>query len=181
MRDHRSVTGLPPVSRKKPRHYAVATPAVPHKESSRTKNARELGNDFHVIARVGEESERREKIDDRVEASGPFRRHPAHVAARVSKPRSGSALASDFQEVFGVVEPIDIVSGFGEQVRVPALPAWHVQDSRSRRQSKNIEKSRDFVPVILEREYRLILEEIVGIKIRLPPFSFLFQKKTGSL
>jgi hypothetical protein len=65
-------------------------------------------------------------------------------------------------------------------VSVPSLPAWDVENPRSNRKPKHVDDPRCFLTVPLEREYRLILEQIMGVEIRLPPFGGLFQKKTGS-
>jgi hypothetical protein len=58
-------------------------------------------------------------------------------------------------------------------VRVPALPAGNVEDSRAVRKAKHVYDSRCFVPVALESEDRLVLEEVLGIEVRLPPLSWL--------
>jgi hypothetical protein len=81
--------------------------------------------------------------------------------------------------MLGVVEPINVVTRFGEQMRMPALTAGHVEYSRSNRQSKHIDDARGFMAIALGRENRLILEQILGIEIRFPPLAFT-QKKTGS-
>ena len=65
-------------------------------------------------------------------------------------------------------------------MRMTSLPAGYIENPGAGRQAENVDQPRDFVPVALELEDRLILEEIMGIEIRLPPFTFL-QKKTGSL
>jgi hypothetical protein len=65
-------------------------------------------------------------------------------------------------------------------MRVSSLPARHVEDACTRRKLQNIEQPRYFVPVALEREEGLVLEQILGVEIRRPPVGFGDQKKTGS-
>ena len=82
--------------------------------------------------------------------------------------------------MLGVVQAVDIVSGFREKMRMPALPAGNIENSRIRRQLEDFEKSRNFLAVALEFEDRLVFEEVVRVEISLPPLGFLFQKNTGS-
>jgi hypothetical protein len=64
-----------------------------------------------------------------------------------------------------------------------SLAAWNVEDSRARRKAEDVDQARDFAAIALEREQRLVLEQIVIVEVRLPPFGALglrAQKKTGS-
>jgi hypothetical protein len=82
--------------------------------------------------------------------------------------------------MLGVIESVDVVSRFCQQVSVPPLTARDIEYPRARRQSQDVDHSSDFVTVALEREDRLVFEQIVRVEIRLPPFAFPAQKKTGS-
>jgi hypothetical protein len=64
-----------------------------------------------------------------------------------------------------------------------SLAAWNVEDSRARRKAEDVDQARDFAAIALEREQRLVLEQIVIVEVRLPPLGALLlgaQKKTGS-
>jgi hypothetical protein len=65
-------------------------------------------------------------------------------------------------------------------VRVSSLPARHVEESRARRKLENLQQPRYFVPVTLEREDGLVLEQVLGVEVGRPPIGFRGQKKTGS-
>ena len=82
--------------------------------------------------------------------------------------------------MLGVIESVDVVSRFCQQVSVPSLTARDIEYPRARRQSQDVDHSTDFVAVALESEDRLVFEQIVRVEIRLPPFAFPAQKKTGS-
>jgi len=82
--------------------------------------------------------------------------------------------------MFGVVQTVDVVSGLGEKMRMTTLPAGNVQNLRIRGKFEHFQKARDFLSVALESEDRFVLEQIVSVKIGLPPFRFLSQKNTGS-
>ena len=82
--------------------------------------------------------------------------------------------------MFGVIQTLDIVPCLSQQMRMPALSAWHIQNLRAGCELKNIEKSRDLLAVTLQLEDRLVFEKIVRVEIRLPPLGFLLQKNTGS-
>ena len=79
-----------------------------------------------------------------------------------------------------IVEPVDVVAGFRQEMRMSSLSAWHIENSRSGRQAEDVDQARDFLSVALEFEDRLVFEEVVGVEVRLPPFAFPAQKKTGS-
>src|SRR5262249_7299373 len=91
--DERSVFGAPPIARQKPRHDAVAISAVPDQHAARCEHTRELGDDAPVVIGIGEEPERREEIEDGVEATRPACRELPHVAAGLTKPSAGAAPA----------------------------------------------------------------------------------------
>jgi hypothetical protein len=167
--DHRAVVALPPVALEEARHHAVAAAAVPHEHAARREHARELRDHAPVVARVEEEAERGEEVDDRVEATRPPRRQAAHVAARVAQRASGAARAGGVEQRLGVVEAVDVVAGLGEQVRVAPLPAGAVEDARAGRQREQVDEPRDLPAVALRREERLVLLQVVGVEVGRPP------------
>ena len=79
-----------------------------------------------------------------------------------------------------VVEPIHVVAELSQQVRVTTLSARYVEYSGRVGQSEELDKSRYFLPIALEREKWAVLQEIVGVECRLPPLTRLLQKNTGS-
>jgi hypothetical protein len=87
----------------------------------------------------------------------------------VTEPSAGAAAARDGEEVWRVVEAIDVEAGFREQMGVPSLPAGDVEDTRPRREREDLEQARDLAAVALRREDRLVLEEIVGVEVMSPP------------
>jgi hypothetical protein len=127
-----------------------------------------------------EESERGEKVEHSVEPAGPFGRHAPHVPAHVAKPVARPTLSRHVEQILRVVESVDIVSEFGEQVRVPTLAARDIEYARADRETKNFDESSHFLPVALGREEKPVLTEIVGVECRLPPLARFLQKKTGS-
>jgi hypothetical protein len=78
------------------------------------------------------------------------------------------------------VEPVYVIACFGKQMGMPTLAARHVENARAGRHSEDVDHSRDFLSISLELEDRLVLEKVVGIEVRLPPFAFFLQKNTGS-
>ena len=87
--------------------------------------------------------------------------------------------------MLGVVQPIDAKARLGEQVRVPTLAAWHVEHARAGRQREQLDETRYLAPVARQVEDRLVLEEVVRVEVRRPPFARVAvfaatQKKTGS-
>src|SRR5450755_2762598 len=62
-------------------------------------------------------------------------------------------------------------------MRVPALPARHIEDARVRRKLQHLHNPGDIAPVCFRREYRLVLEQVLRVEIVAPP---LGQKNTGS-
>ena len=127
-----------------------------------------------------EESERSEEVEHRIEPARPFGRHAPHVPAYVAKTVARPTLASDVEKLFRVVETIDVVTEFSEQVRVPTLPAWNVEYTRPDRKPKDVDQPSYFLAIALEREERTVLQEIVGVECGLPPLARFGQKKTGS-
>jgi hypothetical protein len=107
------------------------------------------------------------------------------------------------EQVARVVQPVDVVAGFGEQVRVPSLPARAIQNARGDGKLQDLDEPSDLAAVALQVEERLVLDEILRVEVRLPPIrgrrredgggrprttasflrppsAFLSQKKTGS-
>jgi hypothetical protein len=74
-----------------------------------------------------------EQVEDGIKAARPPRRHLAHVAARVAEILPATALTRHVEQVLRVVEPVDIVPEFSEQMRVPTLSAGHIEDARADR------------------------------------------------
>ena len=153
---------------------------MPDQHSARLEHAREFPDYPDIVRRVREESERREKVEHRVEPARPFGRHAPHVPAQVAKTVACPTLASDVEKLLRVVETIDVVTEFSEQMRVPTLPAWHVEYARADRKAKDVDQSSYFLAIALEGEERTVLQEIVGVECGLPPLARFRQKKTGS-
>jgi hypothetical protein len=68
-------------------------------------------------------------------------------------------------------------------MRMSSLAAWNVEDARARRKAEDVDQARDLAAIALEREQRLVLEQILIVEVRLPPLGALLlgaQKKTGS-
>jgi hypothetical protein len=68
-------------------------------------------------------------------------------------------------------------------MRMSSLAAWNDEDARARRKAEDVDQARDLAAIALEREQRLVLEQILIVEVRLPPLGALFlgaQKKTGS-
>jgi hypothetical protein len=65
-------------------------------------------------------------------------------------------------------------------MRVPALPTGDIQDPGADRQGEELDETRYFLSIPLEREKESVLPEIVGVECRLPPLARFLQKKTGS-
>ena len=90
---------------------------------------------------------------------------------RVAETRPGSALARALQQLARVIETVDVEAGFGEQVRVASLAARNVEHARAGWKPEHVDESSDFVPVALEREQRLVLEQVLSVEVALPPFA----------
>ena len=52
---------------------------------------------------------------------------------------------------------------------VPALAARDVEDPRAVRRAEDLDEPRDFVPIALEGEQRLVLEQVLGVEVVFPP------------
>ncbi len=144
---------------------------MPEENASRLEHARELGEDVSIVSRLGKESERREEVENGAEASGPARRKRPHVASRITEARSGAALARALQEIARVIESVDVESCFGEQVCVASLSAGDVEQARTGWKPEDVDESSDFMSVALEREQRLVFEQVLSVEVALPPFA----------
>ena len=127
-----------------------------------------------------EETERREKIEDYFEAVLPSSRQAPHVAVSVAQSRAYSTITRDFQQVLRIIDGIDIVTCFGEQVGMSALATRNVENPRANRQSQQLDESRDFGACAFRCKQRAVLQQVVGVERGLPPLDSLLQKKTGS-
>ena len=177
MADHRAVVTLPPVTREQLAGDAVATAAVPEEHAARPQDARELRNDSRVVSGLGEKPERREEVDDRVEAAGPRFRQATHVAAGIAERRTCASFLRTVEKRRRVVESIDPVTGLGEEVCMPSLPARYIQDASTGWQLEDFDEARNLASVATRVEDRLVFEEVLLVEIRGPPVA---QKKTGS-
>ena len=65
-------------------------------------------------------------------------------------------------------------------MRVAALTARDIQNSRTDRELEHLEQSRYFAPITFGSKKRLVLEEIVGVERGFPPLAPFSQKNTGS-
>jgi hypothetical protein len=68
-------------------------------------------------------------------------------------------------------------------MRMAALPARDVEESRAARQREDIHQAGDFAAILGEVEDRLVLQQILGVEVRRPPVGLLrarAQKNTGS-
>jgi hypothetical protein len=66
---------------------------------------------------------------------------------------------------------------------VTALSARDVEHPRARRKPEHVDQPRGLMAIALEREQRLVLEQVLVVEVRLPPLVpllFRAQKKTGS-
>jgi hypothetical protein len=72
-----------------------------------------------------------------------------------------------------VVQAVDAKAGLGEQVRVTALPARHVEDPCASGQREDLHQPSDFFAVPGEAEDRLVLEQVVGVEVGRPPITGL--------
>jgi hypothetical protein len=99
-----------------------------------------------------EEPERREEVDHRIIPLRPSRRHLSHIASSVPEPRAGAALASNCEQLTGVIQTVHVQSRFGQQMRVTPLPAGDVQYARRYRKSKQLDEARRFLTIALGRK-----------------------------
>ena len=188
MSHHRAVVRLPPVALEKASDDAIAAAPVPDECAAWGKHACELIDDASVVGGLNEEAERREEIQDRAEATRPPCRQAPHVSARITESRAGTAGTCSLQQRGGVVHTVDVEARLGEQVRMASLSAWTIENSRAGRQAEDRDESRYLASIPLEREERLVLEQILGVEVRRPPITGLppaarrstLQKNTGS-
>ena len=152
---------------------------MPKKNSTRLKDASEFRDHAGIVTRVVEESKGREKIYHGVESTFPPSRKATHVAAGVFEIRPRPALARNLQKMLGIIETVDSIARLGQQVCMPSLSARYVEYARSYGETKYIDNARGFMTIALGGENRLILEQILGVEVRLPPLAFP-QKNTGS-
>jgi hypothetical protein len=138
---------------------------MPDQHPARRKHAGELANNTRIVRGIGEEPEGCEEVEHSIEAPIPSRRQLAHVSLRVVKRRAGSAFTRELQQMLRVIEPIDPVTCLGEKVCVPALSTWSVENARAGGKSNHVEQARDFVPVALEAEDGLILEQVLRVEV----------------
>ncbi len=52
---------------------------------------------------------------------------------------------------------------------MPALAAGDVEDLRAIRGAENVDDARDFLPIALEGEERLVLEQVLRVEVIFPP------------
>ena len=146
---------------------------MPHEHAAGLQHTRELVDHATVVRGQREKPERREQIEHRVKASRPARGKFPHVAARVTKQRSGAAMPCALEQFLRVVEAVDVESRFRQQMRVSSLPARDVEDARARGKTQDVHQARDFAPVALEGEKRLVLEQVLAVEVTLPPLGGL--------
>ena len=153
---------------------------MPYQSPARLENAGEFPDHPNVVRWMRKESEGGEEIEHCVEPLGPTRWHLPHVSARVTKTCARPALAGHFEEFPGVIEPVDVVPGLSEQMRVPALATRHIQHPRPHWQFEELDETGYFLAIPLGGEKKSVLPEIVGVECRLPPLAGFLQKNTGS-
>ena len=90
------------------------------------------------------------------------------IGARDS--RFVAALIEEGEEVGGVVESVHVEPGLSQQVRVPALAAWDVEDAGTGGEPEDLDETGDLAAVPLECEDRFVLEQVVRVEVRRPPF-----------
>lgn len=153
---------------------------MPDEYSVRLENASKLPDYTGIVRRVREKAERSEQVEHGIKAASPLRWHAAHVPTRVTKSLAGAAPARDVQQLFRVIERVHVVAELGQQVRVPALSARHIQHARAIGESKELDQPGYFLTIPREREEWAVLQEVMGVEGRLPPLARFLQKKTGS-
>lgn len=153
---------------------------MPDEKPARFQYARELSHDPRIVGRVREEAKGREQVEHRVEPRLPAQRQSAHVSSSVAEIPTGTALSRHSQQIARVVQTVNVVPGFGEQVGMAALTARNVENAGADRQRQHVHQSRYFVSVAFGSKERFVLEEVVRVERPLPPLLALFQKNTGS-
>ncbi len=63
---------------------------------------------------------------------------------------------------------------------MPSLTGWYIENASASGKSEQLDEARRFLPISLEGEKGTVLEQIVGVEGRLPPFFRFPQKNTGS-
>src|ERR1051326_1400954 len=142
---HRSIGGFPPVAIEEARHDAVAAPPVPNENATWPQHARKLGHHSPIVGGIGEEAEGREQVQHGVELSGPFRSETPHVAAVIPQPCPRASCAGAGEQLGREVKAVDVEPRLGEEVRMAALAAWHVENASAVRQSEDLQQPGDFV------------------------------------
>ena len=64
--------------------------------------------------------------------------HFAHVTTRVAKRWDSASLTGNVEQLLRIVEAIDVISGLGQQVRMPSLSRWNVEYARSNREAQDL-------------------------------------------
>jgi hypothetical protein len=54
-------------------------------------------------------------------------------------------------------------------MRMPPLAAGNIEDARAGRRAEDVDQAGDLVAVALEREQRLVLEQVLGVEVCRPP------------
>jgi len=142
---------------------------VPNEDAAGLEHAGKFRENLAVICRLGEKPERCKQVEHRAESSGPACRQCPHVAARVSQSRTSAPIAGARQQVARIIQTVDVEAGFGEQVRVATLAARNIEYARTSREPENLDQSRDFVSIALEREEGFVFEKVLAVEIALPP------------
>jgi hypothetical protein len=100
---------------------------VPNQNCTTLQDARELGDDSHVISRMRKKAERSEEVEHCIESIRPATGHFPHVALPITERWTDASPSRDGEQIGRVVEPLDIEAGLGEKVRVASLPARNVE------------------------------------------------------
>ena len=159
----------PPVTREKPSHNAIAVAAVPDQRAAGLEDASPLGDHARIVSRMGKEPERREEIEDSVEATGPASRKPSHVSVRVAKRGPVPRAFASARRSFDRSSPS--TSNPASANRWACLPCPH---GTSRRRAPTGSPSTSISRAtsrrsLREAEDRLVLEKILGVEVGRPP------------
>jgi hypothetical protein len=162
---------------------------VPDQHSARSEDARKLGKYTPVITRRVEEAERGKEIHDCIEPPRPARRQAPHVAAPIPQhtipDQSPVGSLGYGEEISRVVESVQQPASLGEQPRVASLPTGTIEHPSSRWEIRQeLDDTAGFCAVASRGEQRLVLAQVVTIKVRGPPgragTATNGQKNTGS-
>jgi hypothetical protein len=99
-----------------------------------------------------EESERCEEIKHGIEPLRPSPGHLSHIATRVSETGTSATLSRHSEQLTGVIQAVDLVSRFGQEVCVATLTARNVEYARCHRKSEQLYETRRFLTIALMRE-----------------------------